>query len=89
VTFTDGKGVGLRAVGMPLLSVSAWPYRMEELERAKHPYQIARSEDITVNLDYRQMGVGGDDSWGAQPHPEFRLPATTSYKYSFRLEPVR
>jgi beta-galactosidase len=89
VTFTNEDGVGLRAVGSPLLSFSAWPYRMEELERAKHPYQIARSTDVTVNLDYRQMGVGGDDSWGAQPHPEFRLPATQSYKYTFRLEPVR
>ena len=46
------------------------------------------SKEITVNLDHRQMGVGGDDSWGAQPHAEYRLPADKTYRYSFRLEPV-
>jgi len=35
------------------------------------------------------MGVGGDDSWGAQPHAEYRLPADKSYQYKFILEPVR
>jgi beta-galactosidase len=45
------------------------------------------SEDITVNLDYGQMGVGGDDSWGAPVHKEFRLPAGR-YTYKFSLSPV-
>jgi beta-galactosidase len=89
VSFTDRNGVGLRAVGMPFLDFSAWPFRMSELERVRHPADIARSEDVTVNLDYRQMGLGGDNSWGAQQHPEYRLPASKSYKYAFRLEPVR
>ena len=35
-------------------------------------------------LDLHQMGVGGDDSWGARTHPEYRLTAP-SYRYSFRL----
>ncbi len=89
VAFTNRDGVGLRAVGMPLLSFSAWPFRMEELETRRHPSDIVRSDDVTVNLDYRQMGLGGDNSWGAQQHPEYRLPASKAYTYSFRLEPVR
>ncbi len=88
VTFTDKTGAGLRAVGLPELYFSAWPFQMSELERAKHSAEIQMSKEITVNLDYRQMGVGGDDSWGAPPHTEYRLPAKT-YQYSFRLEPVR
>ncbi|HKP13141.1 MAG TPA: glycoside hydrolase family 2 TIM barrel-domain containing protein [Blastocatellia bacterium] len=87
VTLTNRAGFGLRVMGMPLLSVSAWPFRMEELERRKHPSEIMMSSEITVNLDDRQMGVGGDNSWGAQQHPEYRLPAK-SYRYSFRIEPV-
>jgi beta-galactosidase len=89
LTLTDAKGFGLRAVGAPLLSFSAWPFHMEQLEIAQHPYQIQRSTDVTVNLDYRQMGVGGDNSWGAMQLPQYRLPATTTYAYAFRLEPVR
>jgi beta-galactosidase len=88
VTFTNPAGFGLRATGLPLLCVSAWPYEMAELERVKHPYQMRRSPNLTLNLDYRQMGVGGDDSWGALPHPEYRLPARP-YHYRFRLSPLR
>jgi len=32
------------------------------------------------------MGVGGDNSWGAKPHPEFML-TEKSYSYQFRLKP--
>ncbi len=60
-----------------------WPVRTGHM----HPNEIVMSDDITVNLDYRQMGVGGDDSWGALQHPEFRLPVK-HYEYRFRLEPV-
>lgn len=87
VTFTNSSGVGLRAVGLPELYFSAWPFRMSELERAKHAAEIRPSREITVNLDYRQMGIGGDDSWGAWPHPEYRL-TRKQYEYRFYLEPV-
>jgi beta-galactosidase len=87
VTFTNRAGAGLRAVAVPELYFSAWPFPMSELERAKHSAEIQMSKEITVNLDHRQMGVGGDDSWGAQPHAEYRLPARP-YVYKFRLEPV-
>ena len=87
VSFTNAAGVGLRAVGLPELYFSAWPFRMSELERAKHSAEIQMSKEITVNLDHRQMGVGGDDSWGAQPHAEYRLPAQP-YEYRFQLEPI-
>ena len=88
VTFTNREGAGWKAVGAPLLFFSAWPYKMEELERVKHPFEIRRSEDITVNLDHRQMGVGGDDSWGARTHPEYMLPAGQVYRYEVRLVPL-
>jgi beta-galactosidase len=87
VTFTNKDGVGLMAVGMPVLDVSAWPYTMADLEAAGHIHELPRSGTITVNLDYKQMGVGGDDSWGARTHPEYML-SDKSYSYSFRIRPV-
>ncbi len=87
VSFTDDHGFGLKATGLPLLYFSAWPFHMEQLEIHNHPSEIAFSKDITVNLDYRQMGVGGDNSWGDLPHQEFLLPAT-QYDYRFRLQAV-
>ncbi|MBN1417304.1 MAG: DUF4981 domain-containing protein [Planctomycetes bacterium] len=88
VTFTDEKGAGLKAYGFPTIEFSAWPYTMEALQAAYHPYEIRRSAESTVNLDYRQMGVGGDDSWGARTHPEYTLPANRPYTYTVRLEPL-
>ena len=88
VSFTNAAGQGLRVSGMPLVYFSAWPFKQSELERAKHPNEIQKSEDITVNIDYRQMGVGGDDSWGAWPHEEFMLPPG-DYSYSFTLTPAQ
>ena len=82
----DNGGAGLLAVGMPLLSVSAWPYSMDDLEKAMHVHELPRRDFITLNLDYKQMGVGGDDSWGARPHTEYTLPAKP-YTYQFRLKP--
>jgi beta-galactosidase len=86
LVLTNKKGAGLLAVGMPLLSASAWPFTMEDLEKAEHIHELPRRETITVNLDYKQMGVGGDDSWGARTHPEYTLPAK-DYSYKFRLRP--
>ncbi len=86
VALTNQNGFGLLAVGMPLLSISAWPYTMEDLERALHINDLPQRNTITVNLDYMQMGVGGDDGWGKRPHPQYRLPARP-YSYSFRLQP--
>jgi beta-galactosidase len=82
----DKEGAGLLAIGMPLLSISAWPYSLDDLEQAKHIHEPTRKDFITVNLDYRQMGVGGDDSWGALTHEEYMLRAQ-SYTYRFRLRP--
>ncbi|KPK33898.1 MAG: hypothetical protein AMJ65_19070 [Phycisphaerae bacterium SG8_4] len=75
MALTNDEGVGLIAVGMPTIDISAWPHTMADLEKAAHIHELARRDTITVNLDYKQMGVGGDDSWGARTHPEYTLPA--------------
>lgn len=95
VTLTDANGFGLKVSGFPLINFSAWPFRASELEHEKWPVNLGRkhsgeieySDDITLNVDYGQMGVGGDDSWGAPVHTEFMLPAVP-YQYSYRIEPV-
>ena len=86
-TITNKNGKGLLAVGMPLLSVSAWPYSMADLEKAAHTNELPARDFVTVNLDYKQMGVAGDNSWGARPHKQYTLPAT-AHSYSFRLRGI-
>ena len=86
-SFVNDRGIGLIATGMPLLSVSAHHYRTCDLENADHPYDLVRRGGITVNLDWKQTGVGGDDSWGARPHKEYTL-FPQEYGYSFSIRPV-
>jgi beta-galactosidase len=85
---TNQDGLGLIAVGKPLIEASAWPYTLEDLEKASHINEIPKRNTITVNLDYKQQGVGGDNSWGAKPHKEFRLLKNVEYSYKFRLTPI-
>ena len=89
--FLNDKGQGLLAIGMPSIDFSAWPWRMESIGetrygKKRHPFELQRSGTITVNLDYKQMGVGGDNSWGAQTHKKYKL-LEKSYSYTFRFRP--
>lgn len=89
-TLTNKKGKGIKVTGLSSnLSVSAWPYTGKDIEDALHTYDLKKSEFITLNIDYKQMGVGGDDSWSkkALPHKQFRIPAK-DYSYSFTIKPV-
>ncbi|MHC4503021.1 MAG: beta-galactosidase, LacZ type [Planctomycetota bacterium] len=84
--FTNREGVGLLVTGMPLLSITAWPYTMRDLEGAGHIHELPRRDTVTLNVDYKQMGVGGDNSWGARTHDEYTLPPKP-YTYRFSLRP--
>ena len=53
----------------------------------KHGAEIKIGETVQWNIDYQQMGVGGDNSWGAFPHEEYMI-KPTPYKYSFTIIPT-
>ena len=60
VKFLDdsGHGVEIQSGGDHLLNFSAWPYTMDDLEKATHIHELPRRENITLNIDYDQKGVG-------------------------------
>jgi len=84
--------VGLLAVGDPLLEINALPFFTEDLdpgaEKQQRHFIDLTPRDLTVlHLDLGQMGVGGDTSWGARPHKQYRIPAG-NYSYRYRLTPL-
>ena len=87
MTLTDNQGAGVLIVGMPSIDISAWPFSMEDLEKADHTFELPQRSYLTVNIDFKQMGVGGDNSWGARTHPEYCLTAQ-KYRYKFRISPL-
>ena len=88
VALANASGVGLLAVGRPWLSVNALHYTTDDLQAAEHPFQLPKRETVVVNLDWRQQGVGGDNSWGDWPHDQYLI-ACQPQHYSFRLRPFR
>jgi beta-galactosidase len=99
---TDESGAGLLIIANTepptsttgtvsgLLNINARDYTDAALMNAKNPdtQELVRGNETVLNIDMAQMGLGGDDSWSARIHPEFLLPATKSYSYSFRLRAV-
>ena len=70
---TDEAGVGLLLEGEDM-TFSALPYTPHELECAAHPHELPPVHYTVVRAAMKQMGLAGDDSWGARPAPEHLLP---------------
>jgi hypothetical protein len=85
VALTDADGVGLLAVGSRPIEVSAHHYTTEDLTEARHTYELTRRDEITLNLDYRQAGLGSA-SCGPGTRDEYLL-QPEPVRYSVRLCP--
>ena len=79
---TDRRGRGMEFFGDEL-SVNVLPYTPHELENAAHAYELPEVHYTVVRIAMQQMGIGGDDSWGARTHPEYLLPAEKDLSFSF------
>jgi beta-galactosidase len=101
LTLTDDNGSGILVSGNPLFCFAALnnihddfespgklsQYRKDAKTANTHINNVKPRELVNLNIDLGQMGVGGDDSWGAQIHPQYRL-LDRRYEYSFRIRPI-
>ena len=87
--FSDSKKHGLiiRPTDGQPLEIGAYPFLQSDLEVPGHAADIPFRRLITVQIAHRQMGVGGENSWGAWPRPDHVLKAEGTYEYSFVLQP--
>ncbi|NSG80907.1 DUF4981 domain-containing protein [Blautia schinkii] len=85
-SITDRKGRGMLFEmdknNGPMM-FSALPYTPHEMENAMHPYELPEVHYTVVRAAKDQMGVGGDDSWGAHTHPEYLLNTDGKMEFSF------
>ncbi|RCX16426.1 beta-galactosidase [Fontibacillus phaseoli] len=82
------KGSGLRFESGAPFEWNVLPWTPEELEAHDHVYKLPVSHKTVVRVNYKQMGVGGDDSWGAPTHEAYTLPANRPYLFKFTLRPI-
>jgi beta-galactosidase len=89
----DENGEGLMAAGQPLISTSVHKYDYQDLYFVSKSYRHGRTwikpkNLITWNIDLKQMGVGGDNSWGARPHAAYTI-EPGSHGFSFIIKSIQ
>lgn len=84
---TDRKGRGLLFAGKEM-SFSALPYTPHELENAKHFYELPQVHYTTIRAAIAQMGIAGDNSWGAVPLPEYLLKIDKKMEFTFYFKGI-
>ena len=89
LTMTDKNGKGLRfeTIKNPL-GIGARYYSDETIEKSKYAFEMNRSENIFLNIDAHQMGVGGQNSWGGVPLEKYQAKAD-SYSSEFKISPIQ
>ena len=94
-TAEDGNPDGLPAAcretagsGRMGMEVTVLPYTAQELEAASHAYELPPVHYTNVRCALMQMGVGGDDSWGAQTLPQYCLPADRKLHFEMTVEGI-
>lgn len=84
---TDEKGRGMLFTGEGM-NFSALPYTPHELENAMHPYELPKRHYTVIRLSGEQMGIGGDDSWGARTHEEYLCDVSGKKEFTFSFKGV-
>ncbi|MDE6982768.1 MAG: DUF4981 domain-containing protein, partial [Lachnospiraceae bacterium] len=84
---TDKKGRGILFTG-DNMNFSALPYTPHELENAMHSYELPQVHYTVVRVSAQQMGVAGDDSWGALTHPEYLIDVSEKLEFTFTFRGI-
>ena len=87
------EGRGIRIEGLQPLSVSAMPYRAEDLDpgveskNQVHYSDIEPRDEVVLHVDLAQRGLGGDHAWGATPRQQYCL-TKDEYSYGYIIYPI-
>lgn len=84
---TDRRGRGLMFEG-DSMSFSALPWTPHEMENARHPYELPEVHYTVIRAAMQQMGIAGDNSWGARPLPEYLLDTDKKMSFTFRFRGI-
>ena len=81
------KGRGMIFYGTEM-NFSALPFTPHEIENAQHPYELPQVHYTVIKASMMQMGIAGDDSWGARTHKEYLLPVEEKLVFEFCMKGI-
>ncbi|WP_372756109.1 glycoside hydrolase family 2 TIM barrel-domain containing protein [Mariniflexile sp.] len=93
VSFTNNIGNGIKVTASDLVSFSAHHQYNNDFDAGEeksqtHTTDIKKRDLVNINIDYKQMGVGGDNSWGRMPHDKYQIKAQ-DLSYGYFIEPIK
>ena len=96
MAITCDDGSGLLVIADSLIEFNALNNTVEDFDAGpdkdknlRHSNDIKPQNLVELHIDYRQMGVAGDDSWGGWPHEPYLIrPSVQGYRYGFTLAPI-
>jgi beta-galactosidase len=93
VSFTDDSGTGIVFEGYDMPICFNARYNADEdldpglTKKQQHPTDIDPRHSLYVNIDLKQLGLAGDNSWGARQLPQYRM-LDDQYTYSYIIRPA-
>jgi len=87
VTNDAGQGIRISSVSDPV-ECNVSPYTAFELENANHVYELPTVHYTVITVAGKQMGVGGDDSWGAPVNKEHLIQADQNMEFNFMIQRI-
>ncbi len=86
-------GEGLRFTSEVAFSMSALPFSIQSMdasnfESLKHNYELKEEDFVNICVDLKQMGLGGENSWGRLPYPQYRVPYQ-DYEFTLVITPLQ
>jgi beta-galactosidase len=85
-SLADQSGNRIHVTGLQPLCFRAWPYTEDDLEKARHPFELPVRDLINLNIDLNIHGVGGNDAWGARTMNKYTIDGNKPYRYGFILD---
>lgn len=88
VALQNESGLGLMITGKQMLEINAHHYLDKDIDdKVRHTFDMPFQDLTEICIDWHQMGVGGDNSWGNYTHAQYRL-LEKQYNFGFIIEPV-
>lgn len=88
VSLTNDAGTGFMVKAENVIEFNALFYTPEQLSNTLHSYMLPKAQNITLRINQRQMGLGGDNSWGAKPLTPYQNLSGKTYEYTYVLKPI-